>query len=283
MTNASNESDKTRFREIAEQAAALVPTKLVQLPLWPDEKRGAPNAILRSAVFSASTPVARIDRPRYVDRLLPVLPPFAVYYTGPQLYQPELDVCLELWHRCRRTTLGNEVTFHARSFLRSIGRHTGKSDHTWLGEAFSALLEPSVRVMARNPSGGMTFVYGGHLVEEAFHDQSRDAWYARVSPTITRLFAPGAHTWLQSSARLALGRGYLAKWLHGYYATHRDPLPISVERLRELSGSSAGRLRKFRESLRSALQGLAEAECSEGRAFAWRIDDEDMVHVRRGQ
>ena len=211
-----------------EQMARTTP---VQLGLWPDDKRGAPNAILRAAVFSASTPVARSNRERYVDRLLPVLPPYAVFYTGPTLYQPELDVCLELWDRCKRTTAGNEVTFRASSFLKSIGRHAGKSDHAWLGDAFSSLMEPTIRVMQRNPSGGLTFIYGGHLVDEAFYDRDRDGWYARVSPTMSKLFAPDAHTWLDSSTRLALGRGFLAKWLHAYFSTHAKPLPMSVQRL----------------------------------------------------
>lgn len=274
-------ADRPSIEQLAKEAVERAPSAPVQLPLWPDDRRGAPNAILRSAVFSASTPVARVDRQRYVDRLLPVLPPLAVFYTGPTMYQPELDVCLELWHRCRLTTLGNAVTFTGRSFLRSIRRNTGKSDHAWLSEAFSALLEPSIRVMQRSPSGGLTFLYGGHLVDEVFYDHTRDGWYARVSPTICKLFAPNAHTWLHSSARLALGRGYLAKSLHGYYATHREPLPLSVRRLLELSGSENSSLRGFRRRLRVALAEVANVEHAEGRRFEWCIDDEDLVHVSR--
>jgi hypothetical protein len=281
MTNGPNENDKTRFRELAEQAASLVPAKLVQLPLWPDEKRGAPNAILRSAVFSGGKPITSV-RVRHEHKLLPVLPPFAVYYTGPQLYQPDLDVCLELWHRCRLSPLGDVSTFHARSLLRALGRHTGKANYEDLRSSIRALIGAEIEVKHRDAEG-RTRGYVGHLVESLAYDDGTQQWRVRVNPEIAKLFAPSEHTWLPVSARLALGKGYLAKWVHGYFSTHRSPLPISVEHLRGLSGSSAGRLRKFREGLKAALEDVAAVERADGRVFAWRIDENDMVHVTRGR
>ena len=41
------------------------PAKVIQLPLWPEPKRGAPNAVLRGALFAA----VHKDR-RYMDREL---------------------------------------------------------------------------------------------------------------------------------------------------------------------------------------------------------------------
>lgn len=281
MVNGSNENDKTRFREIAEQAAALVP-KLVQLPLWPDEKRGAPNAILRSAVFSGGKPITSV-RVRHEHKLLPVLPPFAVYYTGPQLYQPDLDVCLELWHRCRLSPLGDVTTFHARSLLRALGRHTGKANYEDLRSSIRALIGAEIEVKHRD-SEGRTRGYVGHLVESLAYDDVSQQWRVRVNPEIAKLFAPNEHTWLPVSARLALGKGYLAKWLHGYFSTHRSPLPVSLQRLQELSGSSTKQqLRDFRRSVRRALEEVAVVEREDGRIFDWRIDADDLVHVTRGR
>jgi TrfA protein len=279
MAIGSNENDKTHFHAIAARAAASAPTTFVQLGLWPDDKRGAPNAFLRSAVFSGGKPITRV-RTRHERKLLPVLPPFVIYYTGPQLYQPDFDVCLELWHRCRLSPLGDVTTFHVRSLLQALGRHTGKANYEDLRSSIDALIDAKVEVKHRDPEGRMRGDVG-HLVESLAYDDVSEQWRVRVNPDIARLFAPNEHTWLPFSARLALGQGYLAKWLHAYFLTHAKPLPLSVERLRGLSGSSAGRLRKFRESLRVALEKVARVEGRNGRIFQWRIDDDDLVHVTR--
>jgi hypothetical protein len=98
---------------------------------------------------------------------------------------------------------------------------------------------------------------------------------------IAELFAPSQHTWLHASARRALGKGYLAKWLHGYFSSHAKPHPICVAALLELSGSENRELRDFRRKLKAALAEVARVETTEGRRFEWCIDDEDLVHVRR--
>ena len=42
-----------RCQELAEIEAKRDAAKVVQLPLWTDQKRGTPNSFLRSALFSA--------------------------------------------------------------------------------------------------------------------------------------------------------------------------------------------------------------------------------------
>lgn len=281
MANGSNENEKTRFREIAERAAALVPAEPIQLKFWPDDRRGAPNALLRSALFSAGKPTN--SRRHFKEHTLAVLGPMQIAYTGPQLYQPELDVWLELVHRCRLRPLGTETEFPVRSFLRALGRSTGKSDYKALVGTFRLLATTLIEVSARDEKGRVRG-YMGHLVDSLEHNEATGRWRATLNPKIAGLFAPNEHTWLHASARQALGRGFLAKWLHGYFSTHQAPLPISVERLQDLSGSSkAQQLRDFRRALRRALDEVAAVERADGRVFAWRLDDEDLVHVTRGR
>jgi hypothetical protein len=231
-------------------------------------------------VFSASKPSKRAMHQRV---LLPVLPPYAIYYTGPQLYQPDLDVWLELLHRCRLTPLGLSATITVGSLLRGLGRATGKANYEYTHESAQALTEATLHVVLSGPRQrrGTRIGFSGHLLERFKFDTDRQVWEVQFHPDVAAMFAGDDHTWLAAPARRALGKGYLAKWTHGYFSTHREPLPISVERLRELSGSSAGRLRKFRESLRAALDEVATVERSEGRVFEWCID-QDLVHVTRG-
>lgn len=280
MTETGEKMVRSRFEEIAAQAAASSSAGTpVQLRFWPDDRRGAPNALLRSALFSAGKPSS--SRRLFKEHTLAVLGPISIKYSGPQLYQPELDVWLELVHRCRLRELGTETEFPVRSFLKSLGRSSGKSDYKALVGTFRLLATTLIEVTARDEKGRVRG-YMGHLVDSLAHNEVTGRWSATLNPKIASLFAPTDHTWLHVSARQALGRGYLAKWLHCYYSTHRAPLPLSVERLQELSGSStAQQLRDFRRALRKALEEVASVERAEGRPFMWAIDDADLVHVSR--
>lgn len=266
------------FEDLAKEQMARAPSVPVQLSFWADARRGAPNALLRSALFSSGKPAN--ERKIFKEHTLEVLGPYTIKYTGPQLYQPELDVWLEVVHRCRLRPLGTETEFQVGSFLRSLKRSTGKSDYTALVSTFRILAATTIEVSKRDEKGRMRG-YIGHLVDSLAYNESTGRWHVSLNAKIATLFAPAEHTWLQASARLALGRGYLAKWLHGYFSTHDRSHPISVQRLQELSGSTTGRLRKFRENVRAALAEVERVETIEGRRFEWCLDDEDLVHVRR--
>ena len=105
------------------------PAEIIQLPLWPEAKRGAPNAVLRGALFAA----VHKDR-RYMDReLLAAQDGITVRFTGKQLNQADLDVWEQVLHLARTQALGTKCYFTAHGFLKTLGRHTGTTAHEWLG------------------------------------------------------------------------------------------------------------------------------------------------------
>ena len=84
------------------------PAKVIQLPLWPEPKRGAPNAVLRGALFAA----VHKDR-RYMDReLLAAQDGIKVRFTGKQLDQSDLDVWEQVLHLARDAGPRHKVLFH---------------------------------------------------------------------------------------------------------------------------------------------------------------------------
>ncbi len=230
--------------ELAVSAAARTPAAPVQLAFWSDARRGAPNALLRSATFSAGKPTN--VRKAFKEHKLPALGHHTISYSGPQLFQPELDVWLQIVHLCRLRPLGLETDFQVRTFLKALGRSSGKSDYEWLASTFMTLRSTAIRIDWRDQVGRAHGYIGG-LVDSLGFDKDTGRWRVRLDPRIAALFAPDEHTWLHAPARLALGRGFLAKWLHGYFSSHRRPHPIAVVRLCELSGSSTTRLRRFRD------------------------------------
>src|SRR5690606_28110963 len=82
------------------------------------------------------------------------------------------------------------------------------------------------------------------------------------------------------SVRHALDGHQLAQWLHGFYASHAKPFPLKIETLHRLCGSEAGEMWKFAQTLRQALDAVAEACAAHGEGFSYEIRG-DLVHVEK--
>ena len=95
------------------EGAPRGPAKVIQLPLWPELKRGAPNAVLRGALFAAvqgkGPPVHAAPGANRGSTTvsLSVTP-------GMQLDQADLDVWEQVLHLARTQALGTECHFTAR-------------------------------------------------------------------------------------------------------------------------------------------------------------------------
>lgn len=271
---------RQRFFELANTPTGVEPAKPEQLGLWPDDRRGVPNVFLRCALFSAGKPTK--ERKLFHDHELPAaIGTSSITYTGPQLFQHELDVWEEIVHRCRLRPAGIATDFHVHGFLKSLRRSTGNTDHKQLHSTFGLLHATSINVVLSRDERGRATGYRGHLVERFRYNDSMSRWEVGLHPDIAELFAPKSHTWLHFDARLDLGKSYLAKWCHGYFSSHRKPYPVGVQRLLELSGSANSSLRDFRRRLREALTEVAAVEKKHRRRFEWKFDEQDLVHVVR--
>ena len=84
--------------------------KVIQLPLWPEAKRGAPNAVLRGALFPAIQGKNRGGLLRQV--LIATQDGVTIRYTGWQLDQADLDVWEHALHLARTQAPRHKVLFH---------------------------------------------------------------------------------------------------------------------------------------------------------------------------
>ena len=82
------------------------------------------------------------------------------------------------------------------------------------------------------------------------------------------------------AVRMALSGQPLAQWVHGFYATHAKPYPISVAKLHQLCGSETEEMWKFKQLLARALESVGQACEQHGQAFHGEIR-EDLVYVDR--
>ena len=243
------------------------PAKVIQLPLWPEAKRGAPNAVLRGALFPAIQGKNRGGLLRKV--LIATQDGVTIRYTGWQLDQADLDVWEQVLHLARTQTLGTKCYFTAHGFLKALGRQTGTTAHEWLGEALARLAGAVVEITA----GRRT--YFGTLIDHGVRDEETGRYVVEINPKLAKFYGRTQWTQIDWDQRQTLRRKPLALWLHGFYASHAKPYPLTVEYLHKLSGSQTRRLRKFKENLTQALRDLEAAGAIRG----FEIQG-DLVHVQ---
>lgn len=245
------------------------------LPEWPDKARGIPNLCLRSALFG----VIRRGRRRAVKKeVIASLKGVTIRYTGWRLDQGDFDVLTQTLHFQARqidTASRQFLRIKVKPFLTAIGRQTGKSGREWLKDSLRRLTATAVEIEAElnQGYGKGIFRYTGSLVDEFYFNDEDQSYVIRINPKLTGLFDVG-WTQLQWQQRLGL-KTDLAKWLHGFYASHRVPFPLKVATLRQLCGSNCRRLSDYRGKLRNALDELLE----NGFLTSWHIDKQDKVHI----
>ena len=242
------------------------PAKVIQLPLWPEATRGAPNAVLRGALFPAIQGKGRIALDR---ELLAAQDGITIRYTGWQLTQSDLDVWEQVLHLARTQALGTECNFTAHGFLKALGRSTGKKDYEWLQTALERLTGAVVRIS----DGRRT--YFGTLVEGGIRDEETGRYVVEINPKLAKFYGRTQWTQIDWEQRQRLRSKPLALWLHGFYASHAAPHALSVEYLHKLSGSRNKQLRFFKRHLTQALTDLQQV----GAIWSFEIRD-NLVHVQ---
>ena len=252
----------------SEQVKTTVQTaKVVQLPLWPNETRGVPNGFLRSALFGA---VSRGPK-RFLDaEVLSSVEGVTIKYTGQRLDQNDLDVWESVLHIVREQELGTQCRFTAYSLLKLMGKTDTGKNRELLHKQIVRLRSGTVEAT----QGRYTYI--GGLIHDAFKDEETHEWVVEINPKLKVLYGSDQFTLLDWEIRHKLNGMQLAQWLHGFYSTHASPLPYKVETLYKLSGSEAGEMWKFKQTLKKALEAVCAAT-----GWDFEIDNQNLVHVKK--
>ena len=234
-----------------------LPRVVVQLPHWPESKRGVPNGVLRSALFGA---IKKGARPYLECQEIHAQEGIAIRYTGARLDQGDLDVWETVMHISRSQALGDECRVTAYSLLKALGKtDTGKNRNT-LNRRLSRIKATGLDVKVGRYS------YEGSLIDEVYRDEDSREYVIFLNPKLRVLFEPDQFTQIEWAVRHKLDGKPLAQWLHGYYSSHAKPYPVKVETLHKLCGSEA-ELRRFRQTLCNALTDVSEASKFHGLSF----------------
>ncbi len=250
---------------------APLPKNVVQLPLWPEVVRGVPNGVLRSALFGAIKKGTR----RYMEgEKVAALDGIEIRYTGQRLDQGDLDAWESVLHIVRLQEMGEQCRFTAYAMLKLLGKTDAGSNRNTLHKRLMRLKANAIEVQQGRYS------YAGSLIDDVYRDTETHEYVLILNPKLRALFAADQFTQVDWSVRHALDGKPLAQWLHGYYASHAKPYPINVATLLKLSGSENTDPSSGRQTLRKALDALADASEASGQPFSHEIRG-DLVHVQK--
>lgn len=273
-----------RIEELREQAkqraerekrdrlpGAPLPKNVAQLPLWPEPVRAVPNGFLRSALFGA---IAK-GRRRYINgEDLAALDGVTIRYKGERLDQGDLDAYESVLHAVRLQELGSQCRVTSYALLKLMGKtDTGKNRAT-LNKRIERLVANAVTVK----QGRYTYI--GSLIRFAAKDEETQEWVIELDEKLRPLFAADQFTQVEWAVRRELDGKPLAQWLHGFYASHAKPFPMRMETLLKLAGSEDANPRSAQQTLRKALDAVAEACAAHGEEFSYEIRG-DLVHVEK--
>lgn len=199
-----------------------------QLTLWADAVRGAPNELVRSALFSA--------RNRSQKRLdlkgaeIAVIGDGRMLYTGEELRQDDETVWLQLIHLARESGLAQPFEFTPYAFCRSVGWPITGQSYERLDKCLTRLQATSLKVRSQRLGEEVSLSMLPGYKSKRRKDGEGGLWTVRMHEELVFLFSDFQYTRLEWEQRLALPEG-LATWLHAYYASHREPYAVKIETL----------------------------------------------------
>ena len=243
----------------------------VQLPLWPEPVRAVPNGFLRSALFGA---IGRGKRRYITGEDLAACGGVTVRYKGERLDQSDLDVWESVLHAVRLQALGTQCRVTSYALLKLMGLTDSGKNRATLFNRIERLVANAVTLTQGR------YTYMGGLIEKAVRDKITHEWVIKIDPELAPIYSHDQFTMVDWAIRQSMTGKPLAQWLHGYYASHAKPYPVSMTTLLTLSGNEDAAPTSARQTLRRALETLSAACTAASQPLTYEIVG-DLVHVTK--
>ena len=251
---------RARAQKNPRSEASSVQPLVTRLPSWDDGTRCMSNELLRSALFNARN---RNQTRRYFDKeeIAVIGGGVRIQYTGKELRQTDELVWLQLVHMARNVPLGSPIEFTAYSMARALRQPKSRPNQQHVERLLDSLRRmqaSSLAIYSARLRRTLNLSMIPRFEWEDFATGERlSTWRAWIAPELVELFGDVHFTRLLWAQRLALPSG-LATWMHGYFASHRNPFPVKLSTLQSGAGCITESPRKFRQLVAIALDELKD-------------------------
>ena len=243
-----NRPDMRAYYEERSRQMIAERNKPILLEPWANDRRAAPNAVFRSALFPA---LNTKQRRRFVqNHKIYSVSGLDVTFTGQQFDQTDLDVYLEILNLAKTVPLGQPVRFSAYSLLKALGWGVGGNQHKRLHLVLVRLCGGVVEATDHKAR------YFGQLLFGGVRDEITNDYEITINPNFAKLFGFGLWSSIDLEQRRALERNSTAKALHAYYSTHTAPSLHLYDTLAQLAGLEGKNRRDVKASLIRAHEEL---------------------------
>ena len=237
-------------------------TGVIYLPTWHDDRRGSPNSLIRCALFAAIQSKDRLDLKRAEIFSQEGI---TVTYTGEQLNQEDLTVWLALVDLMKKDPLGTECRFTAHEILKYMDLGTGANAYERL--RYSILRMTACAVVIETER----YIYGKSLIEGFVIDKDTNEYKVTLNRHLIKLFGDSDWTAINWDQRKQLRHKPLCLKLHDYYSSHEKPLPVSLEFLSNITGSTNSQKASFKRQVKTALEELVKIDFLKGYSIEGKI------------
>ena len=244
-------------------------TGIIYLPTWREDRYGSPNSFLRSALFAA---IQSKDR-KYLEKTEVFSQQgITVTYTGRQLNQEDLTVWLALVDLMKKDPLGKECKFTSHEILKYMNLGTGGREYERLENSILRMTACAVVIKTDRST------YGGNLIHNFVIDEITKCYRITLNRHLIKLFDDNDWTAIDWEQRKQLKHKPLCLKLHNYYSSHEKPLPVSLEFLLNITGSTNSQKADFKRKVKAALEELVKIDFLKGSSI-----EGNLVNVERSK
>ncbi|WP_200376991.1 hypothetical protein [Thiocystis violacea] len=193
------------------------------LPAWSSDKRSAPSAAFRGALFPS---ISRGKRTCVTNVEIFTVGHMRVRFSGERFDRSDLDVFMEIINAIKEQPERSE--FAADELLVSLNKGLTGAAHAWLQSVIARLTLGMVEIITPEQA------YVGHLVESASRCEADKHYVLRLNPEFMRLFQHGWSS-LDMEQRRTL-KNPTARAVHAYLSSHKNPGRHTIGTLASIAG-----------------------------------------------
>ena len=269
--NKRQEEIKNKIKSLDSTLKTLTLPLQQQLPDIFEDKRVVPNSFLRGALFGV---VKKGKRAVVKDEKIFSMSHYDISFSGEYLDQNDL----ELWDSLIYLAKNKMVDYELRITLYELRKFMGYTQSKLMYEAIVTRAHRLKFATLGIKKDNIKFF--GSLIDEVMIDSKEDGKLViKFNKKLVTLFSEKDYTIISVDIRKRIGENQLARWLYNFYESHQEPLPFTIEFLKNLCRSEAN-IYKFKSMLKEALELVRKGHHSVGRNFEYEIKD-DTLHIKK--